>query len=541
MNSKNKEFKLTRFFLSKGLTGLIIAAFFALAFLSIGSKAQNTSNESNITASPQAVFTNSTAITVTSGAANNGVPYPSAITVSGLSGTIPTTPGSVKVTINNFSHTYPDDLGIVLVGPTGAALLLQSGCGGDPDMDGVTYSFSDAGSAQLPDLAAWITGTYKPTTYYTGDNFPAPGPLAVYGNPGPAGSGTATFASVFGGTNPNGVWNLFVRDFVTGDAGTIAGGWTLEINPGVVNQQHVVDFDGNGRTDFAVIRNVGGGPNGQVRWFVNLMGPGTTYAIDWGISTDYWVPGDYDGDHKTDFAIWRPGAPDVAAFYILHSQTYTVRIERFGMTGDDPTVIGDYDGDGKCDVAVYRGGALSGDKSTWYYRGSLNNPGGNITYVPWGMNGDFPAPGDYDGDGKNDFVIQRNTGGGQARFWMLYANNVVDYSKVFGTPTDVIVPGDYDGDGKTDIATVRGVGGALQWQYLSSQNSTINYITFGVSATDFPTQGDYDGDGRTDAAIWRPSASAGGSAFWVLGTTSGAFANSFGQNGDYPIANYNHH
>ncbi|MFN0140639.1 MAG: FG-GAP repeat domain-containing protein [Pyrinomonadaceae bacterium] len=305
------------------------------------------------------------------------------------------------------------------------------------------------------------------------------------------------------------------------------------------NNQNHVDFNGDGRTDFAVVRNTGGGPGGQITWFVNLNGPGTTFGSQWGISGDSFVPEDYDGDNKSDIAIWRAGAPTVAAFYILQSLTNTVRIEPFGQTGDDPRVVGDYDGDGKADPAVYRAGANSGDQSTWFYRGSLNPA--FVTYAPWGQNGDFPAPGDYDGDGKRDFVIQRNNGGGQARFWMQQTTAGFN-SIVFGTPTDVIVPGDYDGDGKTDLAVARGSAGQINWYVRPSTTGAISaapYAIFGASATDFHTHGDYDGDGKTDVAIWRPSATPGASVFWVFGSTSGAFAVPFGANGDYPIANYN--
>jgi hypothetical protein len=305
-----------------------------------------------------------------------------------------------------------------------------------------------------------------------------------------------------------------------------------------------VDFNGDLRTDFSVVRNTGGGPGGQVTWFINLNGSATTYGSAWGIASDFFVPEDYDGDGRTDIAIWRPGAPTVAAFYILQSATNTVRIDTFGQTGDDPSVVGDYDNDGKADPAVYRDGVNAGDPSTWFYRGSSNNPGANVTYVPWGQDGDFPAPGDYDGDGSRDFVIQRNNGGGQARFWMLQTTAGIDNSIVFGTPTDVIVPGDYDGDGKTDIAVVRSQAGALNWYVRPSSTGTITaapFAIFGASATDFPTQGDYDGDGKTDVAIWRTSATAGASAFWAQTSASGTFAITFGQNGDYPVANYNTH
>lgn len=299
------------------------------------------------------------------------------------------------------------------------------------------------------------------------------------------------------------------------------------------------DFNGDGKSDYVVVRNVGGGASGQIRWFYNTSGTGDpTVALDWGLNGDYFLTEDFDGDLKDDVTVWRPTN---STFYILQSLTNTVRIDQFGIPTDIPKVIGDYDGDGKADVAVYRSGAAAGDGSTWYYRGSLNNPGGNITYVPWGQNGDFEAPGDYDGDGKNDFVVQRNNGGGQARFWRRYATGATD-TVVFGTPTDNIAPGDYDGDGKTDLMVYRGIGGQINWFYLSSLNSSINQIVYGLSATDFSAQGDYDGDGKTDIAVWRPNADPSQNFFYWRNTVSGATTIfELGQNGDYPVANWNRH
>jgi subtilisin-like proprotein convertase family protein len=532
MNFLAKVFSPGKKVSGKTISGISVFALLAVVF----STATTTTAQDT---APQTVFTNATSITIND--ASTATPYPSTITVSGLGTSIPVTAGSVKVTINGFTHTFSDDVAIALVGPTGAALLLQDGAGDDPDMTGVTYTLSDTGAAVLPNLTAWTAGTYKPTTYYTGDSFPAPGPLTAYGSPGPTGGGTATFSSVFGGTNPNGVWSLYVEDLVSGDSGVISGGWSLEITTAAAPTADApVDFNGDGKTDFAVVRNTGGGTSGQITWFYNTNGTGApTAAYQWGLNGDAFLPADYDGDGKDDIAVWRPGAATVAAFYILQSQTSTVRIEPFGQTGDDPSVIGDYNGDGKDDVAVYRAGASAGQQSTWFYR---TTPGGAVTYTNWGQNGDFPAPGDYDGDGKSDFVVQRNNGGGQARFWELFATGTINNNTVFGTPTDVIVPGDYDGDGKTDFATIRGVSGALQWQYLSSQNGSINFITFGISATDFPTQGDYDGDGKTDVAVWRPSATPGASAFYARSTASAAVQIvPYGATGDLPAASYNRH
>ncbi|MBK8813507.1 MAG: VCBS repeat-containing protein [Acidobacteria bacterium] len=301
--------------------------------------------------------------------------------------------------------------------------------------------------------------------------------------------------------------------------------------------QHVLDFNGDGKTDYALVRNIGGGPSGQIRWFINYTGTATTVASDWGLNGDNYVPADYDGDNKSDIAVWRGLTNNQpsgnAFFYILQSQTNTVRIDDFGITGDNPSVVGDYNGDGKDDVAVYRPGASVGQNSVWYWRTAVAGP---ISNQIWGLNGDFPAPGDYDGDGKNDFVIQRNNGGGNAIFWFNRTTAGIS-NTVFGTPTDQIVPGDYDGDGKTDLATVRAFGAAILWWHLRSSDGAAVQTVFGVAATDFPLPGDYDGDGKSDHAIWRTSAVAGESAFWFLGSTSGAFSQPMGSSGDFPVAN----
>ena len=306
-----------------------------------------------------------------------------------------------------------------------------------------------------------------------------------------------------------------------------------------------VDYNGDGKTDWSVVRNTGGGPAGQTTWFNCTNGvaePGCFSATNWGLATDFFTPVDFDGDGKTDIAVWRPAAAGSAAFYILQSATNTVRTDNFGQTGDDPTVVADYTGDGKADPAVYRAGANSGDQSYWYYRASSGPYTGGIVYEQWGQNGDFPGPGDYDGDGKSDFMVQRNAGGGQANFFLRTntTNNQSVY--VFGTPTDVIVPGDYDGDGKTDIATVRGIGGVINWFYRSSISGNTVYLGgFGASATDFITPGDYDGDGKADMAVWRPNADPTQTFYYVQGSTAGFFSKEWGQNGDFPVARFNTH
>ena len=181
-----------------------------------------------------ATFSNISSITVNdapSGSVNGTAsPYPSAISVTGLTGTIT----DVNVTVNGVTHGFPRDLAIAVVGPNGDALLLVSGVGltENNDISNLVWTLDDTGATRLPNDANPVSGTFKPSAYANHLNvvFPSPGP-ASYAHPGPEGGPTnnATLASVFNGDNPNGTWSLFVIDIEPGDGGSINAGWSLDI------------------------------------------------------------------------------------------------------------------------------------------------------------------------------------------------------------------------------------------------------------------------------------------------------------------------
>lgn len=334
-----------------------------------------------------------------------------------------------------------------------------------------------------------------------------------------------------GGATSNGPYTVRIQDV------TVGGGVTPPENDAPV------DMNGDGRSDYVVIRNAGG-PTGQLTWWTMFQDgfPSNSTSLptsttDWGIASDQPVPADFDGDGKDDFAVFRPGTQGV--FYIVRSATSTLFSEPFGITGDDATVVGDYTGDNVDDLAVYRSGATPADPSTWFYR-SIGSPPG-VQSVVWGQGGDFPAPGDYDGDDRYDFVVQRTDFNGvNGRFWVREADGL-QYSVLFGLATDSVVPGDYDDDGITDFAVARDDNGMLRWDFEPSGTAGITVVSdiWGVSATDWIAQGDYDGDGRTDYAVWRPGNPG---LFYVMTVGDRVISiQPWGEPGDLPAANYNEH
>lgn len=153
-------------------------------------------------------------------------PYPSEISVGGLSGIIT----RLTVTINGFSDPAPDSIDMLLVGPAGQTFILWSDVGSTPGAP-VNITLDDAAPARLPLIGPLGSGTFKPTNEGTAnDPFSSPAPVGTYGNPGPAGGGTATLASRFNGTNPNGTWKLYALDDspANGAAGSITS-WCLNI------------------------------------------------------------------------------------------------------------------------------------------------------------------------------------------------------------------------------------------------------------------------------------------------------------------------
>jgi subtilisin-like proprotein convertase family protein len=168
-------------------------------------------------------------------------PYPSTLTVASFTGTLI----DVNVTLEGLSHTYPRDLGVLIVAPDGKAVLLMQNVGGaGPGVTAVTLTFDEEAEEVIEEHVNPGSGSYQPSSLVTGD-LPAPAPAGPY----------MTSLSHFDGIDPVGEWQLYVNDDQAGDVGNLAS-WSLELTDGTNSSGPLpIARGGTGSTDAVVARD----------------------------------------------------------------------------------------------------------------------------------------------------------------------------------------------------------------------------------------------------------------------------------------------
>jgi RHS repeat-associated protein len=261
---------------------------------------------------------------------------------------------------------------------------------------------------------------------------------------------------------------------------------SAQINVTVEGRRTPNDFDLDGMSDMTIWR-----PS-DLYWYVNTSSPSDFIRKAFGIENDVLVPADYDGDRKTDFAVWRiEGGRGL--WYVENSSNASISVTEWGNPGDIP-VPADYDGDGKANLTVWRQGAFL-----------VRTPSGVGNFpIYLGGSGDLPVPADYDGDGKTDAAIWRAS---DETWYIIASSNGSLLMRNFGIAFDYLAPADYDGDGEADVALwrVQNDDKGIFYVDMSSTTSAPDIVKEMGNRGDIPVPGDYDGDGKNDLAVYRPS------------------------------------
>jgi len=215
------------------------------------------------------------------------------------------------------------------------------------------------------------------------------------------------------------------------------------------------DYDGDGKDDVAVTRQSQFDATMTTYWIRSSDGQFGSRSIAYdrdGTDCRASLPGDYNGDGKADSVVrCRQLSNNQMYFHISNDASTTAPRINWGVftgfNGDtyfytgDVFVPGDYDGDNKTDLAVVRYNGTTGETGSgvfnWYIRRSSDgalmtrqyggqfNPGTSTGY------NDQPIAADFDGDGKADVAVQRQVGT-DSYFYILNSSNGTTRGLKFG-------------------------------------------------------------------------------------------------------------
>ncbi len=256
------------------------------------------------------------------------------------------------------------------------------------------------------------------------------------------------------------------------------------------------DFNGDGRTDFLlkydlfsttpVFFSVGNGTfNVQNQTVRDQQNNDFSTLINYPTTTAY--PGDFNGDGKTDLLLVNKFFSTNPILFSNGNGTWTITNNvippgnpaNSRAVPNDPNsriITGDFDGDGKTDIYVFQANDryvypinicestlnFSRGDGTWTSESHGTDEFNEICFNPTVV-----IPGDFNGDGKTDFLLKNNDR------YIRYADNITpilfsrgdgtfdvarDATSIINDPDSTVYPdtfvleGDFFGKGKSDIA-----------------------------------------------------------------------------------------
>ena len=301
--------------------------------------------------------------------------------------------------------------------------------------------------------------------------------------------------------------------------------FTLTTSPSISGVS-ITGVSGTGAT-YTVTVNTGSG-NGTIR--LDVIDNDTILDVvgsklgGTGINNGNFSSGEFYKVHKSGGDTIGTFRQSNATFYLRNSNSAGAPniIKKFGVPGDYP-VVGDWDGNGSDTLGVYRNGV--------FYLSNSNTTGHIDLTFAFGRAGDQPIAGDWNGDGIDTIGIYRSSA---ITFSLRNTNSAgaADATFKLGKIGDIGIAGDWNADGKDSTGVFRPSNGAL---YFKNANTTgyADIVTIYGIKNDKPVVGDWDSDGDATIGIYRSA------QFYLRNTNTKGYADFhvlFGANGDMPLA-----
>ena len=254
--------------------------------------------------------------------------------------------------------------------------------------------------------------------------------------------------------------------------------------------------------------------------------------------------------HKSKVGVVRPGDGGMPAAFTLDAPGSGISDPSdpsftYGLSTDQ-VFAGDWNGDGSDKIGVARpdGGSLvfaldtNGD--------GVFDAGDQVFH--FGLPGDQVVVGDWNGAGKSEIGIVRPTASGELQ-WVLDTNgdgvfDSGDQVFTFGLNGDTPVVGDWNGAGKSEIGVARpNSNGSLVWALDTNGDGVFDagdaVYTYGA-ASDHPIVGDWTASGRDAIGVYRPDPAHNTQVFTLDANDNGVFDTgdqifTFGEPGDTVI------
>jgi len=194
----------------------------------------------------------------------------------------------------------------------------------------------------------------------------------------------------------------------------------------------------------------------------------------------------------------------------------------YGLAGDYP-VVGDWDGNGNATLGIYRNG--------YFYLRNSNTIGFADIVFAFGQAGDQPVAGDWDGNGTDTVGVFRPS---TAQFFLRNSNSegTPDLSFALGNPGDVAIAGDWTNKGYDTTGVFRPANGLIYLKNTNTSGIADIALNYGL-AGDKPITGDWDNNGTDTIGVYR------GNVFFLRNSNTVGFADltfALGNPGDMPIA-----